>query len=142
MFEKSPEGGEIAAIDRLLADARRGLDRLEPAQAAEAVKRGALLIDTRTSEQRRRDGLVPGAVIVERNVLEWRLDPTSLYRIPELTDPTAYPLLILMCNEGYSSSLAAATLQRLGVRWVTDILGGFQAWAACGLPVRREEVTG
>jgi rhodanese-related sulfurtransferase len=135
----SPKGGEMPTIDRLLADARRGLDRLEPAQAAEAVRRGGLLIDTRPSEQRRRDGVVPGAIVVERNVLEWRLDPTSPYRIPELADPTAHPQLILMCNEGYSSSLAAVTLQRLGVQ-VAEVIGGFQAWAACGLPVHRELV--
>ena len=134
----SPKGGEMTTIDRLLADARSGLDRLEPAQAAEAMSRGALLIDTRPSEQRRRDGLVPGAIIVERNVLEWRLDPTCPYRIRELADPADYPHLILMCNEGYSSSLAAATLQRLGVRRVTDVIGGFQAWVTCGLPVQRE----
>jgi rhodanese-related sulfurtransferase len=134
----SLKGGDIPTIDGLLADARRGLDRLDPAQAAEAVRRGALLIDTRPAEQRRGDGLVPGAILIERNVLEWRLDPTSPYRIPELADPTAYPQIILMCNEGYSSSLAAATLQRLGVQRVTDVIGGFQAWVACGLPVRRE----
>lgn len=125
----------MPTIDRLLADARSCLDRLEPAQAVEAMRRGALLIDTRPSEQRRRDGLVPGAIVVERNVLEWRLDPTSPYRIPELADPTAHRQLILMCNEGYSSSLAASTLQRLGVQSVTDVIGGFQAWVARGLPV-------
>ena len=138
----SQEGGEITTIDRLLAEARSGLQRLEPAQAAMALERGAVLIDTRPYEQRHRDGLVPGAIIIERNVLEWRLDPTSLYRIPQLADSLEDRLLILMCDEAYSSSLAAASLQRLGVQQVTDVIGGFQAWAACGLPVRRETVTG
>jgi rhodanese-related sulfurtransferase len=138
----SPEGGEMTTIDRLLAEARSGLERLEPAQAAKAVERGAVLIDTRPYEQRHRDGLVPGAIIIERNVLEWRLDPTSLYRIPQLTDSLEDRLLILMCDEGYSSSLAAASLQRLGVHQVTDVIGGFQAWAACGLSVLRETGTG
>jgi rhodanese-related sulfurtransferase len=128
----------MTTIDRLLAEARSGLQRLEPTQAAEAVRRGAVLIDTRPFEQRSRDGLVPGAIIIERNVLEWRLDPTSPHRIQEVTDSLEDRLLILMCNEGYSSSLAAATLQRLGVHHVTDVIGGFQAWAVSGLPVRRE----
>ncbi len=96
-----------------------------------------MLIDTRPYEQRDRDGLVPRAIIIERKVLEWRLDPTSLYRIPQLTDSPEERLLMLMCDEGYSSSLAAASIQRLGVQQVTDVIGGFQARVACGLPIRR-----
>lgn len=125
-----------ASINDLLGEARRDLKRLTPLEAAAALQRGALLIDTRPIEQRRRDGEVPGAIVVDRNVLEWRLDPTSPDRIPELSDGVGNRPLIIMCNEGYSSSLAAATLQRLGLRHVTDVIDGFQGWAACGLPVR------
>jgi rhodanese-related sulfurtransferase len=127
-------------IDRLLAEARAELARLTPLQAAEAVRRGALLVDTRPVEQRRRDGEIPGAVVVDRNVLEWRLDPTSPDRIPEVTDREQ--TVILVCNEGYASSLAAATLQRLGMRNATDLDGGFQAWAAAGLPVSPHDGSG
>ena len=109
------------------------MERLEPRAAAEAMQRGALLVDTRPLEQRRADGEVPGAIIVDRNVLEWRLDPSCAHRLPQVGD--ADQLVILMCNEGYSSSLAAATLRRLGVRRATDVVGGFQAWVASGLPV-------
>jgi rhodanese-related sulfurtransferase len=125
-----------ASIDSLLADARRGLARLTPAEAAAAMQRGALLIDTRPVEQRRRDGEIFGAVVIDRNVLEWRLDPASPDRSPELSNRQSDRLLIIMCNEGYSSSLAASTLQRLGLRKVTDVIGGFQSWVASGLPVR------
>jgi rhodanese-related sulfurtransferase len=121
-----------ASIDSLLADARRGLARLTPAEAAAAMQRGALL----SVEQRRRDREIFGAVVIDRNVLEWRLDPASPDRIPELSNRQSDRLLIIMCNEGYSSSLAASTLQRLGLRKVTDVIGGFQSWVASGLPVR------
>ena len=87
---------------------------------------GALVVDTRPVEQRERDGELPGAVVVDRNVLEWRLDPTSPDRIPEATD--AGRRVIVVCNEGYSSSLAAATLQQLGLKHATDLAGGYQAW--------------
>jgi rhodanese-related sulfurtransferase len=126
-----------ASIDQLLAETRRGLMRLTPAEAAAAMVGGAVLIDTRPIEQRLRDGEVPGAIVVDRNVLEWRLDPSSPDRIPELSDRNDSSLLIIMCNEGYSSSLAAATLQRLGLRHATDVIGGFQRWANSGLPVRQ-----
>src|SRR5687768_12807235 len=96
---------------------------------------GALLVDTRSAEQRRRDGEVPGAVPVDRNVLEWRLDPRGAHRITEAGDPNR--VVIVMCDEGYASSLAAATLQDIGVRRATDLIGGFQAWRAAGLPVIR-----
>jgi rhodanese-related sulfurtransferase len=123
----------VSAIDDHLAATRRTLVRLEPAQAHQALLEGALLVDTRPTEQRRRDGTVPGAVVVDRNVLEWRLDPTSPHRIPEVTGHDQ--LVIVMCNEGFSSSLAAATLQQLGLQRATDLAGGFQAWRAAGLPV-------
>jgi rhodanese-related sulfurtransferase len=92
-------------------------------------------VDTRSEAQRRRDGLIPGALIVDRNVLEWRLDPASPWRVPELRDHAQR--VIVVCNEGYSSSLAAAALQELGLVNATDLAGGFQAWAAAGLPVSR-----
>jgi rhodanese-related sulfurtransferase len=123
----------MSAIDDLLAEARRGLARLDPAAAYRAVQAGALLVDTRPVEQRRRDGEIPGAVVVDRNVLEWRLDPTSPHRIAEVTGPGQQ--VIVLCNQGYSSSLAAAVLQRLGLAGATDVAGGFEAWRAAGLPV-------
>jgi rhodanese-related sulfurtransferase len=114
------------SIEDLLAEARGRLERVSPAQAAEAMQRGALLVDIRSDRQRAQDGLVPGARHVPRNVLEWRVD--ALGRDSEV---------ILMCDEGYQSSLAAATLQELGIARATDLDGGFQAWRAAGLPVER-----
>jgi rhodanese-related sulfurtransferase len=123
----------VSAIDDLLDAERRRLLRLTPGQAAAALRQDALLVDTRPVEQRRRDGVVPGALVVDRNVLEWRLDPTSPYRLPQVHSLDQQ--VIVLCNEGYSSSLAAASLQRLGLRHATDVVGGFQAWRAAGLPV-------
>jgi rhodanese-related sulfurtransferase len=123
----------VSAIDRLLEEARGSLRRLEPQQVPDAMRAGALLIDTRPVEQRRRDGEIPGAIVVDRNVLEWRLDPTSPNRISEITDQDQR--IIVICNEGFSSSLAAATLQRLGLHNATDVIGGFIAWTARGLAV-------
>jgi rhodanese-related sulfurtransferase len=120
-------------VDELLAEARRDLERLEPAIAADAIADGALLVDIRCERQRDHDGLVPGAVFVPRNVLEWRCDPACSSRDERLTDLDRW--LILMCNEGYQSSLAAATLRRLGFARATDLAGGFQAWRDAGLPV-------
>ncbi len=97
------------------------------------MRAGALLVDMRPFEQRRRDGLIPGALVIDRNVLEWRLDPTGADCIPELTSQDQ--AVIVICNQGYSSSLAAAMLQRLGLRQATDVIGGFEAWVAAGLPV-------
>lgn len=119
------------SIETLLADARRGLHRLEPVEAFDAARSGAVLVDTRPLEQRERDGVIPGALVIDRNVLEWRLDPASDFREPAVADDQR---VIIICNEGYSSSLAAATLQLLG-RDATDVIGGFQNWLACGLPV-------
>ena len=123
----------MANIDNILENARRGLHRLTPEQAAAEHARGALLVDTRTSEQRQRDGAIPGAMVIDRTVLEWRLDPTSTDRIPEAADHDVR--VILVCAEGFSSSLAAASLQDLGLRNATDVIGGFEAWKAAGLPV-------
>jgi rhodanese-related sulfurtransferase len=120
-------------IDQVLMRARRGLNRLGPAQAMAAIADGALLVDIRPAAQRAREGEVPGAMIVERNVLEWRFDPASSARLPV----AGYDLaVIVMCSEGYTSSLAAAALRELGVHRATDLDGGYVAWAAAGLPVQ------
>jgi rhodanese-related sulfurtransferase len=123
----------MSAIDQLLEEARRDWARLEPAEAAQAMRDGALLIDTRPAFQRERDGEIAGAIVIDRNVLEWRLDPTSPHRIPQISDHDQ--TVIVICNEGYSSSLAAATLHRLGLRRATDVIGGVQAWLSAGLPI-------
>ncbi|MCX5120845.1 rhodanese-like domain-containing protein [Micromonospora sp. NBC_00362] len=119
-------------IDALLEQARAGLHRLTPQQTVEAVRGGALLVDTRTELQRREQGDLPGAVVIDRTVLEWRLDPASAWRIPEATGYDRE--IILVCRQGYSSSLAAASLQTLGLRRATDMIGGVDAWLAAGLP--------
>jgi rhodanese-related sulfurtransferase len=121
-----------SAVEQLLREARSGLERLSPAEARAAMSEGALLIDVRSDAQRARDGHVPDARFVPRNVLEWRLDPTSDHRDPELARRDV--LLIVMCDEGCQSSLAAATLGSFGVR-ATDMIGGFQAWRSQGFPV-------
>lgn len=116
-----------SAVDRLLAECRRDLDRVSPARLAEEMERGALVVDTRPVGQRERDGELPGAVVVDRNTLEWRLDPTSPFRLPIVDGPARR--VIVVCDEGYSSSLAAHTLRLLGLD-ATDLEGGFQAWRA------------
>jgi rhodanese-related sulfurtransferase len=121
------------SVEQLLAEARRGLVRMTPTQAHGAMRRGALLVDIRGDAQRERDGVIPGARFIPRNVLEWRCDPASVYRDPELGRADAHVMLI--CDEGYQSSLAAATLQQFGLRDATDVIGGFQAWRADRLPV-------
>lgn len=116
---------ETSAVDRLLAAARAGMDRVEPADLAAEVAAGALVVDIRPADQRARDGELPGAVVIDRNVLEWRLDPTSPHRIAG-TAPDRR--VVIVCNQGYSSSLAARTLRDLGLTRATDLVGGFQAW--------------
>ena len=123
----------MATIDRILEKARRRFKRLTPEQAATAQANGALIVDTRTSEQRERDGEIPGALAIDRTVMEWRLDPTSPDHVPQATSPGVR--VIVVCAQGYSSSLAAASLQDLGLVNATDIIGGFEAWKAAGLPV-------
>jgi rhodanese-related sulfurtransferase len=120
------------SADDLLREARTRLTRVTPAQAAEQLDRGAILIDIRSDSQRDRDGVIPGAAFVPRNVLEWRLDPFSAHRIEELARRDRR--VILICDEGFQSSLAAATLQRMGLD-AGDVIGGFQAWMSAGLPV-------
>jgi rhodanese-related sulfurtransferase len=119
-------------IDEVLTRARTRLTRLGPAQASAAVDGGAVMVDIRPAAQRAVEGEIPGAMIVERNVLEWRFDPESEARLPV----AGYDLqVIVVCSEGYTSSLAAAALQDLGVHLATDLAGGFRAWEAAGLPV-------
>jgi rhodanese-related sulfurtransferase len=118
-------------VEELLEQARRRLVRVEPEQAARELAQGALLVDVRSAEQREQ-GEIPGATVIERNVLEWRLDPASEWRIPAVTSHDIR--LIVICNEGYSSSLVAAELHDLGLVNATDVIGGFQAWKAAGLP--------
>ena len=120
-------------VEQLLDEARARLRRLSPAETADMLTAGALVVDTRPAAQREREGEMPGALVIERNVLEWRLDPASPDRIPEVTGHDQ--VVVVVCSEGYSSSLAAAALQDLGYRNATDLAGGFQAWKAAGLPV-------
>lgn len=121
-------------ISEVLEQARSRLVRLEPADAWAAMRAGALLVDIRPQAQRSAEGEVPGALLIERNVLEWRLDPASDAQLPEAG---SYDLrVIVMCSAGYTSSLAAASLQDLGLFAATDLAGGFQAWARAGLPVQ------
>ncbi|MFL5913101.1 MAG: rhodanese-like domain-containing protein [Gaiellaceae bacterium] len=120
-------------VNQMLAEARQRLERLGPEQARAATEDGAVLIDIRADYQRAADGVVPAAVRIPRNVLEWRCDPTSDHRDERVSDPSRR--LIVMCDEGYQSSLAAAVLQDLGLERATDLDGGFQAWRAAGLPV-------
>ncbi len=119
-------------VEQLLEEARSNLDRLEARQAHAAMAAGALLIDIRSDAQRRADGVLPGALVVERNVLEWRCDPSCAAHDPRIDPARA---VIVVCNEGYQSSLAAATLRQLGFDDATDLIGGFQAWREAGLPV-------
>jgi rhodanese-related sulfurtransferase len=117
---------ERCTIDELVARVRGVLRRVAPEDLAAEMRAGALVIDVRPADQRARDGALPGAVVVDRNVLEWRLDPASPDRIPEVTGYDQR--IIVVCNEGYSSSLAVATLLDLGLIRATDLIGGYQAW--------------
>lgn len=118
-------------IDEVLDDARTRLDRLDAREAYDAVRAGAVLVDIRPQINRDMEGGLPGAVVIDRNVLDWRLDPASDARLPI----AGYDLhVIVVCNEGYASSLAAAALQNLGIQRATDLVGGYRAWRAAGLP--------
>ena len=128
---------ERTTIGEMLDRARAGLERVTPVEAQEAIEGGGLLVDIRSERQRERDGAVPGAAYFPRNVLEWRADPSSPAHDPSFGDPRRR--VIVMCDEGYQSSLAAATLQHLGFHRATDLVGGFKAWRAAGLPVERCE---
>ena len=130
--DERQRGDRVSAIEQMLTTARSRLDRPDPRRAAEMVDDGALLVDTRPGWQREQEGDLPGALLIERNHLEWRLDPTSESRIPQAVDHDV--VWIVVCSEGYASSLAAASLQDLGLRNATDLDGGFRAWKAAGLP--------
>ncbi len=121
-----------ATIDTVLTEVRHRLERLGPRDAQIAAAAGALLVDIRPEVNRRGEGEIPGAIAVDRNVLEWRLDPASDARIAQASYDA---WIVLFCNEGYASSLAAASLQELGVSMATDMIGGYRAWRALGLPV-------
>ena len=123
------------SIDEILEEAREQLDRVDPEQARDAVDHdGAVLVDIRSDNQRAQDGVIPGAMHHPRNVLEWRLDPESEQPDPDLSGDFDRRVIIV-CDEGYASSLAAAVAQELGYRNATDLAGGFQAWRAAGFPV-------
>jgi rhodanese-related sulfurtransferase len=125
----------MPTIADILDAARRRYRRVTPHEAATEQAAGALLVDTRTSEQRARDGEIPGALVIDRTVFEWRLDPASPNRIAEVTSHDVR--LIVVCAQGYSSSLAVASLLDLGLVNATDVVGGFEAWRSAGLPVER-----
>jgi rhodanese-related sulfurtransferase len=122
------------SIDEITEAARQRLARLTPEQAEAAIREGAILVDIRPQAQRHAEGCVPGAMLVERNVLEWRFDPRSDARLPLASGYDVH--VIVMCSAGYASSLAAASLQDLGLHKATDLAGGFIAWQQAGLPVR------
>jgi rhodanese-related sulfurtransferase len=119
-------------VDALLERSRIGMERLDPYETRAAQAAGALVIDTRTDRQRAVQGDLPGAIVIDRTVLEWRLDPASASRIPEATGYDR--LIVVVCRQGFSSSLAAASLRAVGLHRATDLAGGVEAWLAAGLP--------
>jgi rhodanese-related sulfurtransferase len=133
---RRPTGARTAAqscrVDEMLEQARSVLRRVSPYEAARLRASGGLLIDTRPASQRAEFGEIPGAVVIERNVLEWRLDPTSPHRHEAVVGHEQD--IILICQAGYASSLAAASLRQLGLSRATDLIGGYEAWAEAGLP--------
>jgi|SRR6185437_1641469 len=126
----------LDGIDGLVEDARAGVRRLDPHETRAAVAAGALLIHTRTERQRALQGDLTGAIVIDRTVLEWRLDPTSASRIPEAIGSDRQ--IVVVCRQGYSSSLAAASLRAIGLHRATDLVGGVEAWLAAGLPITTE----
>ncbi len=124
-------------MDEMLAESRGALTRLDPREVAAELAAGAMLVDIRPAWQREVEGEIPGSLIVERNHLEWRLHPGSDARLPAAVEGQRW---VVICSEGYTSSLAAASLVSLGVP-ATDVVGGYRAWVACGLPTARS-VTG
>jgi rhodanese-related sulfurtransferase len=132
-----PDIASPVGVDELLEQVRARYERVEAPDAYAAARAGeALLVDIRYAALRERDGLVPGALVIERNELEWRLDPRGSHRVPEATGHDLR--IVVLCNEGYASSLAVASLHQLGLHRATDLVGGFQAWRAAGLPVSEE----
>ncbi|MFD8725196.1 rhodanese-related sulfurtransferase [Streptomyces sp. Ag109_O5-1] len=133
-IEQQPVEQQPVGIDELLERVRAGYRRIGAHEAYGAAQAGeALLVDIRYAALRERDGVIPGALVIERNELEWRLDPQGSHKTPEATGHDLQ--VVVICNEGYASSLAAASLHQLGLRRATDLIGGFQAWKAAGLPV-------
>ncbi|MEE1810968.1 rhodanese-like domain-containing protein [Streptomyces sp. BE133] len=133
MSDSRRGGKEPVGIDELLERVRAGFVRVGPQEAVAATADGALLVDIRYAELRERDGLIPGALVVERNELEWRLDPRGSHRASQAVSHDLH--IVVVCNEGYASSLAVESLRQLGLHRATDLIGGFQAWRAAGLPV-------
>ncbi|MGW7275160.1 rhodanese-like domain-containing protein [Streptomyces sp. NPDC054864] len=131
--EAHPKVEPPVGIDELLERVRLDLDRVTPEEARDVSAAGGLLVDIRYAALRERDGLIPGALVVERNELEWRLDPQGSHRAAEAVSHGLH--VVVICNGGYASSLAAVSLRQLGLRHATDLIGGFQAWKAAGLPV-------
>ena len=129
--EPRPVPAASSRVSEALTESRAHLQRLTPAEALAAQQRGALLVDTRTESQRARQGELPGALVINRTVLEWRLDPSSPHRIPEAG---ADVRVVVVCRQGYSSSFAAESLRRLGVD-ATAVIGGVEAWRSAGLPL-------
>jgi len=125
--------GPASAVDALLSATRDRIERLGPAAAEAVLGTGGLLVDIRPAAQRAREGEIPGSLVIERNDLEWRLDPTCPHRHPAASDPDRP--VVVVCQEGYASSFAAAALVALGRRRVSDLAGGFAAWRSAGLPV-------
>ncbi|MDQ6840425.1 MAG: rhodanese-like domain-containing protein [Actinomycetota bacterium] len=123
------------SIDDVVDQARAFYHRVDPAQAAALLDQGGLLVDIRPVGLRRRDGEIPDAMIVDRNKLEWRLDPASPNRSDVVDETTYERAVVVVCEEGYASTLAAMSLRALGLRGATDLVGGFAAWAAEGRPV-------
>jgi rhodanese-related sulfurtransferase len=131
---QSDERDRLATVNQLLASARAEIDRLTPAEALAAMRGGAVMVDIRPTEQRDRDGTVPGGHVIPRNVLEWRLDPQCEHRNPDVSRLDRQ--VIVICDQGYQSSLAAATLRRFGLD-ATDVIGGVQSWRNEGLRLSR-----
>jgi len=127
------EASTPRTLERLIAAAAQRIERRSPKDAYDAIQAGALLIDTRSSEDRERDGIVPGSLHIPRTVLEWRVAPDSAWRNPHIGNGASE--LIVLCNHGYSSIFSAATLVDLGFTRAGDVVGGFRAWRAAGLPV-------
>jgi rhodanese-related sulfurtransferase len=125
-----------ATADELVAQARQRIARIGPAELEPLAAAGGLIVDIRPVAQRAEEGELPGALIIERNVLEWRLDPSSAFRIPEAASHQRF--VLVLCQQGYASSLAAASLKELGYARAGDVIGGFDAWREAGLPVAIE----
>ena len=131
MSDSAGDGKRTSRIEKMLARARSGLRRLEAAELPEALARGAVLVDIRPAAQRAFEGPLPAALVIERNVLEWRCDPTSPSRLPQAVDDDVE--WVVVCSQGYTSSLAAEALQSLGLHRASDVIDGYQAIAAAGL---------